>query len=176
MSIKEKFKEYFFEEDDVDSSGEKTEKEIFDERQRAVRSRITRRALWAFSILTAVNLFVIECGLRWCESAFAATLVFVAAARLYWVIANVRCGSLYGVHGTAPGAEQVCMLVAVAIVDPIVTQYHHKHYEDFWTYFFVRDGAAAEPVLLLISYALLIIAAVIIGFAKPKEKKEDIIS
>lgn len=175
MSVKEKFKEFLFEEDDAESSEEEKEKEIFDERQCAVRSRITRHALWAFSILTAVNLFVMECGLRRCESAFAATLVFMAAARLYWVIANFRRGSLYGVHGTAPGAEQTCMLVAVAVVDPIFTHYHHKHYEDFWTNFFVRNGAVAEPALLAASFVLLVIAACIIGFAKPKEKKGDIL-
>lgn len=172
MSIKDKIKDFFFEEDD--SSADEEEKEIFDERQRAVRSRITRHSLWAFSILTVINLFVTECGLRWCESAFAATLVFMAAARLYWVIANVRRGSLYGVHGTAPGAEQACMLIAIGVVEPILIHYRHKHYDDFWGSFFIRNDAIAEPVLLAASYLLLVIAAVIIGFAKPKEKKEDI--
>ncbi|MBD5384275.1 MAG: hypothetical protein HDR72_04680 [Ruminococcaceae bacterium] len=175
MSIKDKFKEFFFEEDDAENPEEEKEKEIFDERQRAVRSRITRHALWAFSILTAVNLFVMECGLRWCESAFAATLVFMAAARLYWVIANVRCGSLYGVHGTAPGAEQACMLAAMLVVDPHIVHYRDKHYEDFWTNFFIRDGAVAQPVLLVLSYVLLVIAAFVISGAKSKEKKGDIL-
>lgn len=171
MSIKDKIKDLFFEEDD--SSKEEKEKEIFDERQRAVRSRITRHSLWAFSVLTVVNLFVMECGLRWCESAFAATLVFAAAARLYWVIANVLRGSLYGVHGIAPGAEQVCTLIAMGVVEPILIHYRHKHYDDFWGSFFIRNDAIAEPVMLAASYLLLIVAAFIIGSAKPKEKKED---
>lgn len=171
MSIKEKIKDFFFEEDD--GSEDEEEKEVFDERQRAVRSRITRHSLWAFSVLTAVNLFVMECGLRWCESAFAATLVFMAAARLCWVIANVCRGSLYGVHGTAPGAAQACTLIAIGVVEPILIHYRHKHYDDFWGSFFIRDGAVAEPVLLAVCYLLLIIAAFIIGSAKAKEKKED---
>ncbi len=169
MNVKERLRDYFFEEEEADEE----EKEIFDERQRAVRSKITRRALWAFSVAATVNLLIIELGGCWCESAFAATLVFVAAARLYWVIANVRRGSLFGVHGTAPGAEQACMLIASGVADPLLTNYHHKHYEDFWADFFIRDGAVGEPVLLTASFVLLTVTAVIICAAKPKEKKED---
>lgn len=49
MSIKDKIKDLFFEEDD--SSEEEKEKEIFDERQRAVRSRITRLSLWVMAFI-----------------------------------------------------------------------------------------------------------------------------
>ncbi|MCM1165226.1 MAG: hypothetical protein NC299_06370 [Lachnospiraceae bacterium] len=167
MSLKERLMNFFFE-DDVPE-----EKEIFDERQRYVRSRITRRALWGFSVLTALNLLVTELGLRWCESAFAATLVFAAAVRLYWVIANARRGTLYGVHGTAPGAEQACMLIATGVANPLLMRYRDNHYEDFWANFFMRGGLVAEPVLLAASFVLLSAAAVIIGAAKPKKNKEE---
>lgn len=38
------------------------QKEIFDERQLIVRSQITKRALWAFVIMSGINLIIMECG------------------------------------------------------------------------------------------------------------------
>lgn len=46
------------------------QKAIFDERQSIVRSQITIRALWAFVIMTSINLTIMECGLQWCGAGF----------------------------------------------------------------------------------------------------------
>lgn len=67
-----------------------TQKDIFDERQTVVRSQLTTRALWAFVIMSGINLIIMECGPQWCESWVLSTALFGAIAYLYWVCANAR--------------------------------------------------------------------------------------
>ena len=95
------------------------QKDIFDERQTIVRAQLTTRALWAFVIMSGINLLVMECGPQWCESWVLSTAFFGAAAYLYWVCANARQGSLFGINGTATLASQMGFLFGDSIFVPI---------------------------------------------------------
>ncbi|MGN0683233.1 MAG: hypothetical protein ACI4JY_06095, partial [Oscillospiraceae bacterium] len=45
-----------------------SQKEILDERQKITRRQITARAAVLFSILSVANTFIMDCGLKWCET------------------------------------------------------------------------------------------------------------
>lgn len=97
-----------------------SENEVYDERQNMIRSQLTKRALWLFVITSGINLIIMECGLQWCESRVLSTAFFGAAAHLYWTAANIKRGSLFGLHGTAPIVSQTGFFFADGLFIPIV--------------------------------------------------------
>lgn len=146
------------------------QKEIFDERQSIVRSRITIRALWAFIIMAGINLFIMECCLQWCESWVLSTAIFGAVAYLYWVIANARHGSLFGINGTSAIASQAAMLITDSVLVPMIV-YINGDNADFFTCFFIRDGMISEYFAGTTSCALLLISGIIMIVNIRKSKR-----
>ncbi|MBD5099470.1 MAG: hypothetical protein HDT35_08015 [Clostridiales bacterium] len=147
-------------------------KEILDERQSIVRSRITIRALWAFIIMAVVNLLVMECGPQWCESWVLSTAIFGAIAYLYWVSANARQGSLFGINGTSDVAFQAVMLITDGILIPLLVCINGDN-ADFFTNFFVRNGMISEYFAGTFSCVLLMISAIVMVVNIRKSKREN---
>lgn len=147
-------------------------KEILDERQSIVRSRITIRALRAFVIMAVVNLFVMECGPQWCESWVLSTAIFGAIAYLYWVAANARHGSLFGINGTSEVAMQVVFLITDGIMIPLLVCIDGDN-ADFFTNFFIRNGMVSEYVAGTFSCLLLIVSAIVMAVNIRKSKREN---
>lgn len=151
------------------------QKDIFDERQTIVRAQLTTRALWAFVIMSGINLLVMECGPQWCESWVLSTAFFGAAAYLYWVCANARRGSLFGIHGTATLSSQVGFLFGDSIFIPIVILSDKKP-SDVMESFFIRNGMVSDYFMIVLNGTLLltsgIVMAICIGNHRKKEKAE----
>lgn len=135
------------------------QKEIFDERQKLVRSQLTIRALWAFVIVASINILVMECGPQWCESWVLSTAMIGAAAYLYWVIANAHHGTLIGVSGTS-AVTQSTMFLVDGLMIPFVFIMHDKDSEPV-TDFFFHDGMVSENLLAIIAGVFLIVAAAV---------------
>lgn len=136
------------------------QKEIFDERQKIVRSQLTIRALWAFVIAASINILVMECGPQWCESYVLSTAIFGAAANLYWVAANARRGTLFGINGTMSAATQAAMFFADGLLIPFVILYNNEE-DDLLKHFFFRNGMVSEYLAAAIACVLLIIAGAV---------------
>ena len=147
-------------------------KAILDERQSIVRSRITIRALWAFIIMAVVNLMVMECGPQWCESWVLSTAIFGAIAYLYWVYANARQGSLFGINGTSTVAVQAVILITDGILIPLLVCFDGDNPE-FFTNFFVRNGMISEYFAGTFSCVLLMISAIVMAVNIRKSKREN---
>lgn len=151
------------------------QKEIFDERQTIVRAQLTTRALWAFVIMSGINLLVMECGPQWCESWVLSTAFFGAIAYLYWVCANAKRGTLFGIHGTATLSSQVGFLFGDSIFLPIAIL-SDKEPNDVIGSFFIRNGMVSDYFMIVLNGTLLltsgIVMAVCIGNYRKKEKAE----
>lgn len=149
------------------------QKEIFDERQSIVRSKITIRALWAFIAVAGINLIIMECGPQWCESWVLSTALFGAFAYLYWVIANARQGTLFGVNGTSPVALQAGYLIGFAAVVPLMFILDSEDHADFFTNFFIRNGMVSEYLVSVLSCFLLLIAGIVMAVNIRKYKRDS---
>ena len=151
------------------------QKDIFDERQTIVRAQLTTRALWAFVIMSGINLLVMECGPQWCESWVLSTALFGAAAYLYWVCANARHGSLFGIHGTATLSSQMGFLFGDSIFVPILIL-SDREQTDAAESFFIRNGMVSDEFMIVLNGTLLltsgIVMAVCIGNHRKREKAE----
>lgn len=152
------------------------EKEIFDERQCIVRSRITIRALQAFAAMAGLNILIMECGPQWCESYVLSTAILAAAAYLYWVIANARRGSLFGVNGAGSAAVQASAFLVDGLLIPFVLFDNEEG--DLLTNFFFRNGMVSEYLAAAIAGVLLIIGAAVMmsevhRYNKAKKKDND---
>lgn len=132
------------------------QKDIFDERQTLVRSQITIRALWLFIITSGINILIMECGPQWCESYVLSTSIFGALAVLYWVSANARRGTLFGINGTMSATSQAVMFFADGLLIPIVFITHGD--TDIQGFFF-RGGMVSEYLAAIIAGVLLCAAA-----------------
>lgn len=146
------------------------QKEIFDERQKLVRSQLTIRALWAFVIAASVNIIIMECGPQWCESWVLSTAMIGAAAYLYWVIANARRGTLIGVSGTSAVSQSV-MFFADGLMIPLVFIKNDADEEQI-TNFFINNGMVSENLLAIFAGIFLIVAAAVMSSAAYHYRKE----
>ena len=145
------------------------QKEIFDERQKLVRSQLTIRALWTFVIAACVNIIVMECGPQWCESAVLSTAVLGAAAYMYWVIANARRDTLFGIGNSS--TTNTAMLFVDGLLIPIM--FINRDEGDKTAGFFFRNGLVSENLLAIIGGVLLIIAAAVMSSSYYHHQKAE---
>lgn len=148
------------------------QKDIFDERQTVVRSQITTRALWTFVIMAGINLLVMECGPQWCESWVLSTALFGAVAYLYWVCANARRGTLFGVNGTATIASQAGFLFGDAVILPVAIMMD-KDNSDFLEHFFVRNGMVSEYFAATLGCVLMLTAGIVMAVSISNYRKRE---
>ncbi|MCM1165228.1 MAG: hypothetical protein NC299_06360 [Lachnospiraceae bacterium] len=169
MSLKsfDKFCEKMINNDPIDPI-----KDVFDERQTIVRAQLTTRALWAFAAMTGLNLLLMECGPQWCESYVLSTALLGAAAYLYWVIANARRGSLFGVNGTATLSSQIGFLFGDGIILPIA-MLHGREPDDISEHFFFRGGMVSDYFAATLACALLITSGVVMAVSARNYKKRE---
>lgn len=145
------------------------QKDIFDERQTLVRSRITIRALWIFIFTACLNILIMECGLQWCESYVLSTAIFGAAANLYWVIDNARCGTLFGINGTASATTQAAMFFGDALLIPLILNNEEADLSSF----FFHNNMISEYFAVIIAGVLLIISSAITMSSAYRYRKQN---
>lgn len=144
------------------------QKDIFDERQTLVRSQITIRALRLFIITSGINILIMECGPQWCESYVLSTAIFGAIAVLYWVSANARHGTLFGINGTISAASQAWSFFADGLLIPIV---FITHDDVDPSEFFFRSSMVSEYLAAIIAGVLLCAAAFVMFTSLNQYKK-----
>ena len=76
------------------------EKAVYDERQKVVRLRNTTISLGVYAGLAFLNTLLIDLGFRWCESGFAAMVLFAPICAAVFFVLCVSKGALFDVKGT----------------------------------------------------------------------------
>lgn len=152
------------------------QKEVYDERQNMIRTQLTKRALWLFVIMSGINLIIMECGPQWCESWVLSTAFFGAVAHLYWTVANIKRGSLFGLHGTTPIVSQIGFLFGEGLFIPILILTDDSN-TDVAANFFIRNGMVSEYFMWGLDSALLLAAGIVMAVSvreyKKREKEND---
>lgn len=149
-----------------------SEKEVYDERQNMIRTQLTKRALWLFVIMSGINLIIMECGPQWCGSRVLSTAFFGAVAHLYWTAANIKHGSLFGLHGTTPIVSQIGFLFVDSIFIPILI-FTDDANTDIAENFFIRNGMVSEYFMWALDSALLLAAGIVMAVNIRKFKKKE---
>lgn len=79
----------------------KSLKEILDERQKLMRSRISVEALLIFGCSAILNCMVMEEIYKWAESQLAAMMLLMTVCLMYWQIRCAAAGCMIGTNGRA---------------------------------------------------------------------------
>lgn len=148
-----------------------SQKEILDERQKITRRQTTARAAILFSILSVANTFIMDCGLRWCETFTAPMLWFYIASYVYWLIANAVKGSLFGVEGTLYAKRNGILFIFLSVFDGFLLLFDDKEFV------VLKDGMLSNKfmaaVLLALSLLSGIITLLLVHRYNKKQKEEE---
>lgn len=148
------------------------QKAIFDERQSLVRSQLTTRALWLFVILSGINLIIMDCFWQWCESWVLSTAIFGAAAYLYWVCANSKNGTLFGINGAMSVLHQTFFIFGDSIIIPLLIFSDEEH-ADIAEHFFIRSGMVSDYFAAAAACALYLAAGIVMAVSAHRFKKGE---
>ena len=113
-----------------------------------------------------------ECGPQWCESWVLSTAIFGAIAYLYWVIANARQDTLFGINGTIPILHQTIFIFGDCIIIPLLLFFDDEH-TDIAEHFFIRNGMVSEYFAIMLACVLYLTAGIVMAVNVRKFKKKE---
>ncbi len=145
-----------------------SEKEIYDERQNQIRTKLIVEALLVFGVMTALGMLLYDM-FKWCESAFPICAVCCAAAYLWWTIRALFKDCLFGVKGKGT-------LYTALILITECTMYMFLAYENSEGEFFSFENGLSTGMVCSIAFMLAIIAGVIVvaaNFGKNKKSEQN---
>lgn len=104
------------------------------------------------------------------------TAFFGAVAHLYWTVANIKRGLLFGLHGTTPIVSQIGFLFGEGLFIPILILTDDSN-TDVAANFFIRNGMVSEYFMWVLDGALLLAAGIVMAASvreyKKREKEND---
>lgn len=146
-----------------------SEKEIYDERQNQVRTKLTIEALLVYIVSVLVNSFVMELIYQWCESYCAPMILLGMVCYLYWIIRNAAKGSLFGVKGTKAAKYTAFLTMLYGFMFGL--QFYLPILDNKQNYYFL-EGRATKELVFANTWLLCLISGIIIFLlAKRYDKK-----
>lgn len=145
-----------------------SQKDVFDERQNQIRTKLTLEAVCIYAMLTILNTLVMERAYKWCDSFLAPMILFMALCYTYWIVRNHMKGTMFGINGTfaAKWSASCAMLQSFFMVIYVLLSFEESD--------FFYDGKISEQVLFLVSFVLLFTSGLVVHImAKKNEKKQD---
>lgn len=154
-----------------------SQKDIFDERQNQIRSKLLIESLIVFACFSSLMVLVMEASYQWCESYVAVLMLTAALCYLWWVLRNLYYGSLFGVrytqtHYTACVMIAECLIFTFLLFDDYILG-DNEDQTDVAKDFFINDGRLSEDIVICVALAVMLISSVIILFAVHRKKKEE---
>lgn len=147
-----------------------SQKQIFDERQNIVRSRLITEALIIFAALSMLNTMIMEAGPKWCESFFAPMVFFAALCLLWWLIRCSVKGALFGVNGTTAMKYTGGVWTGIGLLYMIINILGGKS-DGVLVDGVIVDGVVGEKFLIVVSCAVLMLCGVYILVMASREDK-----
>ena len=150
----------------------KNQKDIFDERQNQLRSKLTIEALWLYVVLSGVGLIIYEAGYAYCESIVAPLALFGAVSYMWFVIRNICCGSFFGIKYTQAKCTATVILVEMIMYGILMVDNYSEERtpED---YFFISNGQLTEIFVLCTAMAVMLVSSVVVFIAASRRAKAD---
>ncbi len=131
-----------------------SQKEIFDERQKLIRERITFNSVLLFAGLSATNTLMMDWGLQWCGMFFAPMILFYVISYIYWIIANACKGSLFGVEGTRFVKSNAFCMIFISVVNLLMRAFDDEGFS------VLKNGMLSVKFIGVIAFTLLLAAGI----------------
>lgn len=144
----------------------KSRKDIFDERQRQIRSKITLESLLIYVTAVFVNTAVMENAYMWCESYAAPMLLLMIACCFYWMIRNAAKGTLFAVNGSFSNKFTGIYGMFMSVMFGISAVFKLEEGESF-----IRNGAVTKSFMFLVTFVLIFVFSLIMFILAGKEDK-----
>ncbi|MCM1165225.1 MAG: hypothetical protein NC299_06375 [Lachnospiraceae bacterium] len=145
-----------------------SQKEIFDERQNVMRSRLAIEALLIYVGLTVVNSMVMEIFYQWAESWMTVMMLFMVICLAWW---SVRCavkGCLLPVSGRE--AQKYSAVISIFVGALNMLRYIFNIGEEDY---FVKNGRLTGDFVFALSFLLLICVGIFILCVMRREEKQS---
>ena len=146
-----------------------SEKEILDERQNQVRTKLTIEALVVYISAVLVNSFIMDLLYQWCESFSLPMVLLAAVCYLYWIVRNAVKGSLFGVKGTRSAKYTAFIMMLESFLFSF--SYIFPEIGEEQGYFF-SEGKATNDFVCAVTFVVVFVGGVVIfALAKRYDKK-----
>lgn len=133
-----------------------SEKEVYDERQNQIRTKLTIEAMWVYIVTSAI--FALTCEpINWCESVFALMAFSASVSYLWWVIRNIAKDSLFGVRGSTTITTAIVMIVQ-GIMYILLNFDETDENADF----FINNGVVSDNIVIVISLLMMVLSGIIV--------------
>lgn len=144
-----------------------SEREIFDERQKQMRTQLLVQALTIYAVASAACVMLNE-DIGFLESSLSGMVFIASAAYLWWVILAAVKGCLFGVSG-----KQVIYnaIFDIALIPVIIVMIMPEDDEPPFT--FVRNGVLTTHGMLIAAYALFIVSSIVIVALNIRKKHAE---
>ena len=142
----------------------KSRKEIFDERQRQIRDKITFESLLIYAAAVFINTWFMEKVYMWCESCIAPMVLLMVVCCFYWVIRNAVKGTLFAVNGTFSNRFSGIYGMLMSVMFGISVAFRLDEGESL-----IRDGTVTEPLVFLAAFVLIFVYSLILFILARKE-------
>lgn len=146
-----------------------SQKEIIDERQKTVRSKVLIEALLIYAGGSFVNTVVMDRVYKWCDNFFAPMVILAAICYIYWILRSHFSGALFGVNGTFSAKISSVLVITQSFFWGTRAFFELIEGEAVC----VRDGMLTAECVCSISFVLFLASAVaVLIFAKKTERAE----
>lgn len=145
-----------------------SQKEIFDERQNVMRSRLAIEALFIYVGLTVLNSMVMELFYQWAESWMTVTLLFMVLCMLWWEIRCALKGCLLAVSGRHAQKYSAVMVIFIGVLNGLRYVFNIGD-EDY----FVTDGRLSGDFVFALCFLLMIVNGIFMLCVMRHEEKNN---
>lgn len=144
-----------------------SEKEIFDERQKQMRTQLIVQALTIYAVTSAACVMLNE-NIGFLESSLSGMVFIAGAAYLWWVILAAVKGCLFGVFG-----KQVIYnaIMDIALIPGFIVMIMPE--DDEHPFAFVRNGVLTTRGVLIAAYAMFIVSSIVIVALNIRKKHAE---
>ncbi|MDE7362632.1 MAG: hypothetical protein K2N38_11940 [Oscillospiraceae bacterium] len=146
-----------------------SQKEIFDERQKIVRSRITIEALLIFGCSAILNCMIMEECYKWAESQLAAMALLVSACLLYWQVRCAAKGCMIGTNGKFTQTFSGVYIIFMGVLG--ILRFIDKFGEPD---FVIKDGALSKEFIgIVVMLIFLVVGIFTLCVVRHENKREE---
>lgn len=143
------------------------EKEVYDERQKQIRTQLTVEALTVFGAMSMLAVMINETDLQWCEGCFPVMVLCAAISYGWWVIRNAVKGSLFGISGKGVKYAAIITLIYSPIYEILILP------DNLGTLSFIENGKLTTETLVMFSLLLMIVFAIITLVLYSRKKRSE---
>ncbi len=148
------------------------EKEIYDERQNQIRSKLIVEALWVFIGAVFINTIIMEECYQWCTSYLAPMALFGMVCYLYWMLRCKAKDCLFGIGSSYNTKWMGYVMIFESIMFAFIAFRNAVDNLEEGKNFFFNNGMVEGKFLISLVFPLFLIMGIITVVLAKKHIKE----